>query len=408
MTEDPQPRLDPPEPLEVPADEIARRTAAIQTELRKAGIEGLLVLQRVDLFYFSGTAQNALLYLPAEGAPLLFVKQSFARARQESAIEQIVAIDSVTAVPRLIADACGRLPRRLALELDVLPVNEFRFYRKLFGEPQCLDGSPLILNLRRLKSAWELARLADAAEMTASVFAHMRAVIRPGLTEMEFAGLFEAYARRIGHPGKLRVRNHQTEGYPWHVLSGESGGMLGLLDSPASGAGTSAAFPVGAGYRRLAAGEPIMVDLGSALNGYHLDETRMFAIASMPPKALRASRAAIEIHDALIEAARPGISLAELFGHAEKAAAALGFADAFLGPPGRKTSFIGHGIGLELIEPPIIARGRTETLEEGMVLALEPKMVYENEFAAGVESVFRVTAGGGRLISRVPVEIFVC
>ncbi len=355
-----------------------------------------------------GTAQNALLYLPAEGTPLLFVKQSLARAREESALEHILAIDSVTAVPGLLADACGRLPRRLGLELDVMPVNEFRFYRRLFGEPQCLDGSPSILNVRRIKSAWEIARLADAAEMTRSTFEYMRAVICPGLTEMEFAGQFEAYARRLGHGGKLRVRHHQTEGYPWHVLSGESGGVVGLLDSPASGTGTSAAFPVGAGYKRLAADEPIMVDMGSVMNGYHLDETRMFAIGSMPPKALRASRAAIEIHDTLIEAARPGTTPAELFERAEKMAAGLGFADAFLGPPGRKTSFIGHGIGLELIEPPIIARGRTEPLEEGMVFALEPKLVYEGEFAAGIESVFQVTGGGGRLISRVPVEIFVC
>ncbi len=408
MTDRCQHHHDAPAPFRVPADEIARRTAAIQPALQQAGIEGLLVIQRVDLFYFSGTAQNALLYLPAEGPALLFVKRSFARAREESALEHILAIDSVTSVPGLIADACGRLPRRLGLELDVLPVNEFRFYRRLFGEPQCLDGSPSILKVRRIKSDWEMARLEDAAEMTRSTFEYMQAVICPGLTEMEFAGQYEAYARRLGHGGGLRVRNHQTEGYPWHVLSGVSGGMAGLLDSPASGTGTSAAFPVGAGYKRLAADEPIMVDMASVMNGYHLDETRMFAIGSMPAKALRASRAAIEIHDTLIEAARPGIPLGELFDRAEKAARAAGCADAFLGPPGSKTSFIGHGIGLELIEPPIIARGRSETLEEGMVFALEPKMVYESEFAAGIESVFQVTANGGRLISRVPVEIFVC
>ena len=71
-------------------------------------------------------------------------------------------------------------------------------------------------------------------------------------------------------------------------------------------------------------------------------------------------------------------------------------------------SFIGHGIGLELVEPPLIARGRDTSLEAGMVFALEPKLVFENEFAAGVESVLRVTETGGRLISKVPVEIFVC
>jgi Xaa-Pro aminopeptidase len=397
-----------PEPFRVPRSEIERRTAALQEELRKAGIDGLFIVQRVDLFYFSGTAQNGSLYLPAEGKPLLFIKQSVSRARAESALETIEEIDSVKAVPGLIAEFYGRMPERLGLELDVLPVNEFRFYRNLFKPKDCVDGAPLILHVRRIKSAWEIARLESTAEMTRRIFEYMRTIIAPDQTEMEFAGMFEAYGRTIGHGGKLRVRHYNTEGYPWHVLSGSSGGLVGVLDSPASGEGTSAAFPSGAGNRRLRADEPVMVDLGSVLNGYHLDETRMFAIGSMPEKAYRASRAAIEIHDAIIEQAKPGIALAELFDQASATAARLGFRDVFLGPPGHQVSFIGHGIGLELVEPPIIARGRDTPLEEGMVFALEPKLVYENEFAAGVESVFQVTASGGRLISKVPVEIFVC
>jgi len=150
------------------------------------------------------------------------------------------------------------------------------------------------------------------------------------------------------------------------------------------------------------------VDLGTVKNGYHMDETRMFAIGSMPDKAWRGSRAAIEIHDTLIERAKPGVTLGELFDDALALAGRLGFREVFLGPSGHQVSFIGHGIGLELVEPPLIARGRDTPLEAGMMFALEPKLVFENEFAAGVESVFLVTATGGRLISKVPVEIFVC
>ena len=397
-----------PEPFRVPRSEIERRTAAIQVELRRAGIDGLFIVQRADLFYFSGTAQNGFLYLPAEGKPLLAIKQSVSRARAESALENIVAIDSIKALPGLIADVHGRPLKRLGLELDVLPVNEFRFYRDLFKPKDCLDGSPLILRVRSIKSDWEVLQLEATAAMTCLTFDYMRTVIAPGLTEMQFAGMFEVYARTIGHGGKLRVRHYNTEGYPWHVLSGLNGGRVGVLDSPASGAGTSAAFPAGAGSRRLRADEPIMVDLGSVKNGYHMDETRMFAIGSMPQRAYRASRAAIDIHDTLIERAKPGVALGELFDQGLTLADRMGFRDVFLGPNGHQVNFVGHGIGIELIEPPIIARGRKNPLEAGMVFALEPKLVYENEFAAGVESVFQVTETGGRLISRVPVEIFIC
>ena len=236
----------------------------------------------------------------------------------------------------------------------------------------------------------------------------MKTVIKPGISEMEFAGMAETYARKLGHQGKIRTRHYQTEGYPWHILSGTNSARVGLLDAAASGKGTSAAFPVGAGDKKLSRGESVMVDMGLVLNGYHLDETRMFAIGSMPHKAMKASQTAIEIHNAVLDRAKPGVMLAELFEYAANLAESKGIAKPYLGAAGHKVSFIGHGIGLEIVEPPFIAKKRKQPLEPGMTLALEPKMVYENEFAAGVESVFVVTETGSRLITRIPVEVFIC
>ncbi len=397
-----------PNSFKVPASEIFARTLQLQQELQANEMDGLFIVQRVDLFYFSGTAQNGFLYIPAEGTPLLFIKQYLPRAKEESCVDNIIAINSIKDIPGLIIDHFGKLPDVMGYELDVIPVNDFTFYQSLFTNSRCVDGSPLILKLRRIKSEWEITQLENTAAMTRKTFEYMQATIKPGITEMEFAGMFETYARKLGHGANLRVRHYQTEGYPWHVLSGSSGGLVGLLDSPASGTGTSAAFPVGAGSKKLCANEPIMVDLGSVLNGYHMDETRMFAIDSMPERAMDASRAAIEIHDSVIERAKPGVTVGELFEHAFELAISLGQEAPYLGLPGHKVSFIGHGVGLELIEPYILARGRNQQLEAGMTFALEPKMVYENEFAAGVESVFLVTDTGSRLISKVPVEVFIC
>jgi Xaa-Pro dipeptidase len=394
--------------FKVPASEIKSRTLNIQRELRQNNIEGLFIVQRVDLFYFSGTAQNGFMYMPAEGEPLLFVKQYLPRAQAESSIADIIKIESITEIPGRIADHCGSLPSVLGFELDVVPVNDFNFYQSLFSAEKCVDASPAILKARRIKSPWEIAQMETTAEMTGKTFAYMRDIIRPGLTEMEFAGMFETYARKLGHGARIRVRHYQTEGYPWHILSGQSGSLPGLLDSPASGEGTSAAFPAGAGHKKLCAGEPIMVDLGSVLNGYHLDETRMFAINNMPGKAMQTCRAAIEIHNKILEKAKPGATLGELFDLSVRLAEKLGFSHSYLGAPGHKVSFIGHGIGLEIIEPFIIARNRDDQLEPGMTFALEPKFVCENEFTAGIESVFVVTENGSRLISKVPVEVFVC
>jgi len=155
-------------------------------------------------------------------------------------------------IPDLISDFYNNFPKNLAFEFDVLPVRHFNFYRQLFKADQFVDGSPFILNVRMIKSDWEIEQIEKAAELSRKTFEYMRRVIRPGLSEIEFAGMFETFARRYGHGAKMRVRDHQTEGYPWHVLSGKSGGMVGLLDSPASGAGRHCAIR----YRAAATPQP--------------------------------------------------------------------------------------------------------------------------------------------------------
>lgn len=393
--------------FKVPQAEIENRISKIQKELQDNEIDGILIVQRMDLYYFSGTAQAGVLYIPAETEPLLLIKKYFPRAKEESPLKEIIEIKSIKELPERIIDNYRKLPDVMGFELDVLPVNEFYFYQKLFNTCKCTDASPLILKLRIIKSDWEIEQMEKTAELSRKNFKHMKEILRPGLTEIEFAAMCETFARKHGHGGLLRFRHFQAEGFPWHILSGESGGMVGMLDAPASGEGTSIAFPCGAGHKTIKANEPIMADFGSVLNGYHVDETRMFAIESMPEKAHKASVASIEIHNCIIEKAKPGVTLDELFSYSVDLAKSLGFEEQYLGPQGYKVSFVAHGVGLEMAEPPYIAKGKDEPLQPGMTFALEPKLVFQNEFAAGIESVFLVTKTGSRLITKVPVEIFI-
>ena len=395
------------EKFKVPFTEIGNRIKRIQELLRGKNIDGLLIVQRVDLFYFSGTAQNGFLYIPAEGEPLLLIKKYMPRAREESSIKNIMEIKSIKDIPGRITDFYGNLPDVLGFEFDVLPVKDFNLYRSLLQASEYVDASSIILKTRMRKYDWEITQMERTAELSQKTFEYIRSTIRPGYTEMEFAGMYETFARKHGHGGFLRARNYQAKAYNWHILSGKSGSMVGFIDAPASGAGTSAAFPCGAGNKRLSADEPIMIDLGIVLNGYHVDETRMFAMGSMPEKALKASEASIEIHNEVLAYAKPGVTVGELFNISVSKAESLGYSSQYLGPPGYKVIFIGHGIGLELVESPIIAKDRDYRLEPGMTFSLEPKMVFENEFSAGIESVFVVTETGCRLISKVPMEIFI-
>lgn len=394
--------------FKVPAIEIDQRIERLQKLLQREEIDGLIIIQRVDLYYFSGTAQNAYLYIPADGAPLLLVKRYMPRALRESSVQNVIQIDSVKELPLRIVDFYGTLPDSIGLEYDVIPVRDFNFFQQLFPEQRFTDASLFIYIARMIKSDWEIAQMEKSAELSRRSFEYVTANLRPDYTEIEFAGMIETFARRLGHGAKLRVRDYQAEMNTWHVLSGRSGGLLGSLDSPCCGKGPSIAFPCGGGRKKLAPNEPIMIDLGSILEGYHFDETRMFAIESMPKKAHDACQAVIEIHNDVLGKAKPGISLGELFQISVSKAEALGYAETYLGPPGYKAGFIGHGVGLELVEPPFISAGNSSVLQPGMTFALEPKIVVENEFAAGIESDFLVTETGHRLLSQVPLKVFVC
>jgi Xaa-Pro aminopeptidase len=127
----------------------------------------------------------------------------------------------------------------------------------------------------------------------------------------------------------------------------------------------------------------------------------------MPQKAFDASMATIEIHDEILETARPGIPINALFETSVAKAKALGYGETYLGPPGYKVSFVGHGIGLDLVEQPIISPKNHQPLQPGMTLAIEPKVNFINEFGVGIESVFTITETGCRVITRVPKKVFI-
>lgn len=392
----------------IPKSEINTRIRTLQQAMQAQDLDAMLIVQRVDLLYFSGTSQNGYLFIPAQGDPILFIRKYMPRAEKESPIEQKIKVRSFKDVPDLISEIHGKLPEVIGFEWDVMPVREFYLYQKHLNPKKCVDGSSMILGVRMIKSDWEIGCLEQTAELSNKIFTYIQNEIRPGLTEMEFSGIYEAYARKIGHGAGLKVRNYKMDVCNWHILSGVSGGIVGLVDAPASGLGTSPAFPCSASNKKIEQNEPVMVDFCTVLNGYHVDETRMFSIGALKDIEHNACQASIDIHNALLEKVKPDVTMEELYHESVTMAESLGYAKEFLGPPGNKVTFIGHGVGLEIVEPPFIARGKKDLLKPGMTFALEPKMVFENRFTAGIESVFTVTETGSRLLSRIPVDIFIC
>ena len=389
-----------------PQEEIEDRMIRVRTGMKESGVEGLLVISKMNYYYLSGTTQDGLLFVPLEEKPLLMVKREFERARLESPLDGVVAFKSTRELPSLIRNHLGRLPGMLGLELDVLPVRDYFRYEELFQGTQLKDASSILRDTRRIKSSFEIDLMRTAGKIGQKVYREGIKILREGMTEVEFGGRLEAIAKTFGHEGLLRVRSLNYEAYTWHVLSGPNGGIVSQSDSPMGGLGLSPAFPVGASRRPMKAHEPILVDFGTCYHGYQTDETRMFSIGTMDRKFIEAYKTCREIHDAVLEETQPGSDCEAIYFKTVQLAEKLGYRDSYLGPSGLQTRFVGHGIGLELNEPPFLAQGQSYPLEKGMTFAVEPKIVFPGEGSVGLENTVAVTQNGYEILTPLDMEIF--
>ena len=379
-----------------PRAEIDARIDKIKAELERAGVDAALMLQVSDLFYFSGTIQQSHLYIPVDGEPLLMVRKDFERARSESPLQRIIAIRSPRQLPELLKQHGCPMPRRLGMELDVLPANQYIGYRSIFGDAELIDISPAIRMVRAIKSDYEIGLIAEAARFSDQVAAGMQEVLAEGITEIELAGLIEARARKLGHQGIIRMRLWGSELFYGHLMAGPSAAVPSFLSSPTGGASISPAVAQGSSFRTIRRHEPVLLDYVFAHRGYLSDHTRIFALGELPQELMKAHSAMLDVQSLVKGAARPGVPAGELYQLAVDAAADMGYGDHFMGVGEQRIRFIGHGIGIELDEYPFLAQGQKLELQEGMIIALEPKLIFPGIGVVGIENTHVVTATGLR------------
>jgi Xaa-Pro dipeptidase len=140
----------------VPKAEIEQRIRRFQAELAAIDLEGAFILQNADIFYFTGTIQSSVLFVPSQGQPVLMVQKNLQRARHESSLNEIVPIKNKNQIPGMLNDFKFDRLRRAGLEMDVLPTNLYLWFQKAISRCRWLDVSDCIRKLRMIKSAYEV------------------------------------------------------------------------------------------------------------------------------------------------------------------------------------------------------------------------------------------------------------
>ena len=383
----------------VPASELEDRVHRFRRIMDAENPEWELavILSKINLYYFTGTMQDGMLLVPRNGEACLWVRRSYERAVDESRFPVILPMRSY----RDAAAGMASIPGTVHLETEQVPLAALARLQKHFPfrDVQPLDRQ--VLQTRAAKSPYELDLMERAGAIHRRVLEdRVPEILREGMTEAELTSGLYSLMMDEGHQGIVRFGMFESEIVLGLIGFGESSIYPTYLDSPGGNAGMSPAVPlIGSRTRRLSDGDLVFVDIGCGFAGYHTDKTMTYVFGRpLPEEAVAAHERCLEIQDRIAALLVPGAVPSAIY---ESVTADLepAFRENFMGYGARCVQFVGHGIGLEIAENPVIARGFDTPLETGMAIAVEPKKGIAGVGMVGTENTFVVTPGGGRSIT---------
>ena len=378
----------------VTGEELADRARRLGLLLKQKEVPLAIVGYNPDLYYFTGSIQQGYALITQEGETSYLVRKDVDRARVESPLGRIEAFSRFREIKNAVKRLAGKVPAKLALTLDVIPAALYLRFRDLFQGCEIADGSALVRSCRMIKSPFEVDRIRKGIEIYDETVRQMPRLVRAGMTEAEAEAALIHVMRRLGHPGMVRMRGWNQEGINGYLYAGESAAVPSFLDAPLGGVGLTPAIPIGGGVRKIERDIPLIFDASPGDGGYVSDQTRTAVIGTLPPDLTEAYHLTVEMIQRFEAEATPGDAVGDWFVRLEKMADRAGLVEYFMGVREKRVRYIGHGIGLELNEWPVLGENLPWRLEPGMVLAIEPKMVFPGKGAVGLENDYLVTETG--------------
>lgn len=370
------------------AKELKLRWDKIQQNMSDVHADGLLICDNVNLYYVSGRIFRGYCYIPVKGEPIFFVRRPLGLNGT-----QVVYIRKPEEIGEYLQKNGIAFPDKLLLESDSISYSDYKRYETIFTPKEVLNGTALLRRCRSIKTPYEIDLIRRSGELHAKAYETIPSLYRKGMTDVEFSIELEHECRKLGSLGIFRIFGQSMEIFMGSVLAGDNADTPSPYDFAMGGAGLDVSLPVGCNGTVLTEGMSLMVDMGGNFTGYMTDMTRTYAIGSVQELALKAHETSIAIHQAIAAKSRPGVAAKDLYELAAEMANHAGLSDYFMGHR-QKAGFIGHGVGIEINEAPVLAPRSRDILAEGMVFALEPKFVIPGTGALGIENTYAVTADG--------------
>lgn len=385
--------------LQIPSIESKNRISNIQQLLINQSIDAAFVSDNANKFYLSGRVFNGYVFIPAQGDAIFFVRRPV-----ELTGDNLVYINKPENIAEYLLQKGIDAPQSLGMELDLMPYAMVQRICKIFPDATLTNLSGIMRQVRSVKSEYEIELLKLSGKKHAATYSQIPNLYRPNMTDIEFQVEIERTSRLEGCLGQFRISGDSMEIYMGNLICGENADAPSPYDFAMGGAGMHPSLPVGCNGTTITPGMAIMVDLNGNYTGYTTDMSRVFSVGTLDGLSTKAHECSRRICRELSLMGTPGVEAKALYNRAIEIVNEEGLADLFMGHR-QKAGFIGHGVGIEINESPVIAPRSRDILAVGNVIALEPKFVIPEIGAVGIENTYVVTEHGMESITLAPEEI---
>lgn len=369
------------------SEDIKLRLARIQKVMQAMNIDACVLSTEVNIFYCTGLVYNGYFYLPAEGKAINFVR------RPKVDLENTIYIHKPELILEKLDELGLKIPKVILVEKDALSFNSITRLQSALKVDQTEDASYLMRRLRADKTDYEVEQIRACARKHEAVYKLIPSLYKKGMSDIELQIEIERQMRLHGSIGIFRSYGESMDIHMGSLLVGENAEAASPFDFALGGAGTSPTLPLGASGQAIKEGQTIMVDMAGNYSPWMTDMTRVFSVGKTSDLAYKAHQVSIDIQNRLMETSKIGTSCAEMYNTALEMVKANNLEPYFMGTD-LQAKFVGHGVGLEINEPPVLTPRSKEILTLNTVFALEPKFVIPNVGAVGVENTFVVTEKG--------------
>lgn len=362
--------------------------------------DAILIGFNANIYYATLRFFRGYVYIPAEGEALYFV----VRPLGFSGEPDVIYIRKPEEIPARLRDLGLNIPAVLGLEQDTMTWSDISRLTKAMENPQVINASPTLRMARMVKTPWEIGQIREDGLHQAEAYRRFTKAYRENMTDVEWQIEMERILRLEGCLGYSRVSGQLMEINLGSVICGDNADTPTPYEFAMGGAGVSPALPGGADGKTMHPGSTIMVDMNGAFNGYQSDMTRVWRIGDIPDRAYKAHQCSLDILREMERIGRPGRPAAELYNSAMAIVEQRELTDVFMGHR-QHASFIGHGVGIELNEMPVLTPHSKDILAADMIIAIEPKFVIPGVGAVGAENTYQVTPDGLVSLTPFPEEI---